>query len=326
MNILKKNERHFYYLTDHLGSSSYIVNDQAQITQTLAYMPWGEDFVNINSSTPDELIPFRFNGKEKDEETGFNYFGARYYYDWLSIWLSVDPMADKYPHISNYSYCSNNPVMRIDPDGRDEWELNTKTGEVSFKAQNDVEHFIYAGDKKNRVNLSSNVLRDEYGKPLQGTTKTTSFGTGMLIDFGTDNENAEAVFSFLVNNMDVNTYGEDAKIEFSLLGYGSEQASSYAITSSNEPKSDNFGSNYAQVLGNDLFYHAHNHFDGPTPSNKINDPDLKRGDIQFREALQKSNPNVTTEIYFKGKFFDYSKSDYSRSKTIGSQHPKWRGK
>jgi RHS repeat-associated protein len=100
-----------------LGSTSYIVNDSAQITQKLAYMPFGEDFVDLNYNTPyPPLTPFRFNGKEKDEETGFNYFGARYYYpDWG--WISVDPLAHKYPHLSPYVYCANNPLKYIDPNG-----------------------------------------------------------------------------------------------------------------------------------------------------------------------------------------------------------------
>ena len=41
--------------------------------------------------------PYKFNGKEKDEETGLYYYGARYYSPELSMWLSVDPMSDKYP-------------------------------------------------------------------------------------------------------------------------------------------------------------------------------------------------------------------------------------
>jgi RHS repeat-associated protein len=62
--------------------------------------------------------PYTFSGKEKDAETGYGYFGARYYDSGLSIWLSVDPMSDKYPSMSPYNYCANNPVMLVDPDGR----------------------------------------------------------------------------------------------------------------------------------------------------------------------------------------------------------------
>ena len=61
-----------------------------------------------------------FTGKERDSETGFSYFGARYYEsDILTAWLSVDPMADKYPSLSPYAYCAWNPVRLVDPDGEE---------------------------------------------------------------------------------------------------------------------------------------------------------------------------------------------------------------
>ena len=64
--------------------------------------------------------PCSFADKEKDEETGFSYFGARYYDSDLSgLFLSIDPMADKYPSISPYAYCAWNPIRLVDPDGRE---------------------------------------------------------------------------------------------------------------------------------------------------------------------------------------------------------------
>ena len=61
-----------------------------------------------------------FSGKEKDAETGYGYFGARYMdHELMTMWLSVDPMADKYPSISPYAYCAWNPVKLVDPDGKD---------------------------------------------------------------------------------------------------------------------------------------------------------------------------------------------------------------
>ena len=63
------------------------------------------------------------NGKEKDYESGFHYYGARYYWsEVLTGWLSVDPMLDKYPSISPYNYCVWNPIRIVDPDGRDGWD------------------------------------------------------------------------------------------------------------------------------------------------------------------------------------------------------------
>lgn len=59
-----------------------------------------------------------FTGKERDSETGYSYFGARYYDSDLSgLFLSVDPMSDKYPSISPFAYCAWNPINLTDPTG-----------------------------------------------------------------------------------------------------------------------------------------------------------------------------------------------------------------
>ena len=60
---------------------------------------------------------YTFSAKERDSETGLSYFGSRYYSSDLSVWLSVDPMAAKYPSLSPYTYCANNPVRVVDPNG-----------------------------------------------------------------------------------------------------------------------------------------------------------------------------------------------------------------
>ena len=61
-------------------------------------------------------------------ETGYTYFGARYYDSELSVWLSVDPLASKYPSMSAFMYVAGNPVMLVDPDGR-EFDLSNLTTE-----------------------------------------------------------------------------------------------------------------------------------------------------------------------------------------------------
>ena len=83
--------------------------------------------------------PTIFTGKERDEETGYGYFGARYMdHELMTGWLSVDPMADKYPNISPYAYCAWNPVKLVDPDGNeaidnDDW-YKDKNGHVHWDA------------------------------------------------------------------------------------------------------------------------------------------------------------------------------------------------
>ena len=69
-----------------------------------------------------------FTGKEKDAETGYGYFGARYMdHELMTMWLSVDLMADKYPSISPYAYCAWNPVKLVDPNGREIYLPSGKT-------------------------------------------------------------------------------------------------------------------------------------------------------------------------------------------------------
>ena len=77
---------------------------------------------------PRRYETYTFSAKEKDSETGLSCFGSRYYSSDLSVWLSVDPMSDKYPSLSPYVYCANNPVKLVDPNGDtisllgDDWE------------------------------------------------------------------------------------------------------------------------------------------------------------------------------------------------------------
>ncbi len=67
-----------------------------------------------------------FTGKERDSETGYGYFGARYMdHELMTMWLSVDPMADKYPSISPYAYCAWNPMKLVDPDGEEIYPTQT---------------------------------------------------------------------------------------------------------------------------------------------------------------------------------------------------------
>ena len=85
---------------------------------------------NYNQSCSINFPCCSFTGKERDEETGYGYFGARYMdHELMTMWLSVDPMADKYPSISPYAYCAWNPVKLVDPDGKDVWEVD-KNGHI----------------------------------------------------------------------------------------------------------------------------------------------------------------------------------------------------
>ena len=108
----------YFYHSDHLGSASWITDGLGTPVQHLQYLPFGESFVDQRAAGSTYNERFTFTGKERDEETGYGYFGARYMdHELMTMWLSVDPMADKYPNISPYAYCAWNPVKLVDPDG-----------------------------------------------------------------------------------------------------------------------------------------------------------------------------------------------------------------
>ena len=131
-------EETFFYHSDHLGSTSYITDDHANITQYDAYLPYGELLVDEHSSSED--LPYKFNGKQFDNETGLYYYGARYLNPVASIWYGVDPLAEKYVNIGSYIYCHSSPIMLIDPTG--EGDYYAKNGSyLGTDKKND--NFIY---------------------------------------------------------------------------------------------------------------------------------------------------------------------------------------
>ena len=114
MNIVKTNIR--LYHTDHLGSTALVTDLDGEVTQHVAYIPYGEIFVEQRNGSWSS--PYLFNAKELDEETGLYYYGARYLDPADCRWLSPDPKWDDYKGVSPYAYCLNNPVKLVDPDGR----------------------------------------------------------------------------------------------------------------------------------------------------------------------------------------------------------------
>ena len=131
----------FFYISDHLGGTSFLANASGNLTQTLSYLPYGEDWADVQNFAETRypaLGAYAFSGKEKDYESALLYFGARHYdSELLTAWLSVDPMADKYPSISPYAYCAWNPVKLVDPEGRDVYINGSQSDDAVAHLQSD---------------------------------------------------------------------------------------------------------------------------------------------------------------------------------------------
>src|SRR5690554_6130786 len=170
-----ENNMHEIYHTDHLGSSTYLTDNFGRPSHYYETLPFGEMIVEHNQSTyykspypttntGDYDNAYKFNGKELDAATGMYYYGARYYDPRISIFVSVDPLAEKYPNIGGYVYVANNPINAIDPDGR---EIIIISGNESFtynpgeeyKGNNTfIEKNVKALNTANTVNLGKAVL------------------------------------------------------------------------------------------------------------------------------------------------------------------------
>ncbi len=103
-----------------LGSMSIETDEAGAVVSYEEYHPYGT--TAYRSARPGanlSLKRFRFAGKERDDETGLYYFGARYYACWLGRWTSSDPSGIG-AGFNAFRYCGNNPVMREDPAGLDD--------------------------------------------------------------------------------------------------------------------------------------------------------------------------------------------------------------
>jgi RHS repeat-associated protein len=103
-----------FHLGDHLGSSNVVVDSSGAPVNREEFTPYGE--TGFGSFTKKR---YRFTGKERDEESGLSYHGARYYAAWLGKWGSVDPEYLRFPAWSPFSYSFDNPLRFGDPTGRE---------------------------------------------------------------------------------------------------------------------------------------------------------------------------------------------------------------
>ena len=149
----------------------------------------------LNRAKTLRFHPFVFTGKERDEETGYGYFGARYMdHELMTNWLSVDPMADKYPSISPYSYCAWNPVKLVDHDGceatdNDDW-YKDRNGHVHWDAkvhsQKDLkngEEYLGKTVKMTAEGSDEVTYGDQYGHTWESVPLSEVSITETLTDF-----------------------------------------------------------------------------------------------------------------------------------------------
>ena len=184
---------YYHYIKDHIGNICAVVNSvpDTAVQSTLYYASG----VPLARSFGRDVQPYLYNGKEFIEAHGLNEYDsqARMYYAPIMRTTTMDPLAEKYYHISPYAWCGNNPIMYVDPDGRHIWE---------FDANGNLVHRIddYIQDA---LRINGNQISFEYGSIT-----------------GIDQDDYQTMFSFENEDVAANSFkfmADNSGVEYALV-------------------------------------------------------------------------------------------------------------
>ncbi len=145
-----------YYHSDHLGSSRVLSSTFGYPVWQGTYLPFGQEW-NPQST----VNAYKFTGKERDSETGLDYFGARYYGSTMGRFLSVDPLLstlrpENPQTLNRYAYTLNNPLRYTDPTGKYEEDVHRDlTTVLAMAAGFDADTAAAIGEADNRIDTGS---------------------------------------------------------------------------------------------------------------------------------------------------------------------------
>lgn len=239
--------RYHFFVTDHLGNVRVVVNDAGVIEQVNQFYPYGESIeLDPASANPGvETItenPYKWGGKEWDEEQGAYDFGARMYSASDARWTTMDPLCEKYYSISPYAYCAGNPVNLVDPDGQSIWIFSEE--ERVFIRYKEGELFYANGDKYDGsdglVWLVSETINALY-----------DLNDSIINDVLSTLEQSELPHAFLFNSAFDDGVLADGDYGESLANEG-KPVGSWIKLSLKQRKTDDVHSSYITTVGHEL--------------------------------------------------------------------------
>ncbi|MDE6549647.1 MAG: hypothetical protein K2L22_11685 [Muribaculaceae bacterium] len=189
-----------YYTRDYLGNNRSVINGSTgAIEQTVAYYPYGAVIADLGTPTTGQ--PYKFGGKELITSNGLNEydFGARQYYSAVPAFTRIDPMAEKYPWLSPYLYCANNPVNLVDPSGMDIWSLDEEGHVISSESFEGFDMLlVYDQDMKLKGNWTG-----DYGSITNQSSRKGVNGSEYAFFEAKDDKIGTSIFEFLADNTTV---------------------------------------------------------------------------------------------------------------------------
>ncbi len=209
-----------YFIKDHLSNVRIVADTHGNVEQTNDYYPFGSV---INGSKNTEMQPYKYNGKELDRMNGLDWYdyGARMYESDAIRWGQVDPLCEKKPDITPYAYCSNNPILRIDPTGEYDFE-----GTIGKNTYYPVIAVFPNSNNKDLIN--DKLVAKEVGMPIMVVENLADFADAMKFF----KEQGNSVCCYTINshgaagnynypaNFDIGNEKVDLNTDFSALKSG----------------------------------------------------------------------------------------------------------
>jgi RHS repeat-associated protein len=166
-----ENGTYHYYLQDHLGNNRVVANASGTVQQVNHYYPYGMLF---GTSVTTMGQPYKYGAKEFDGDKNLFWsdFEARQYYATVPGFTTIDPMAEKYPSMSPYVYCLNNPIRYIEIKG-DSVRVCTETNSYGHS-------WMSVGESNDMVVYSYGRYNGTY-KGADGSFNSAANGDGVLL-------------------------------------------------------------------------------------------------------------------------------------------------
>jgi RHS repeat-associated protein len=283
---LKHAPDRYYYVKDHLGSVRLTLGEDGGIVSWNDYDPWGLALAGRSGVVGSADARYQFTSQERDVETGYDYFGARYYDARVGRWGSIDPLSGKYPSVSPYVYVANNTLRYFDPDGQDIWEINQMGVVVDRKIDKtqDAFYIVDANDKKiegRSISFEPGTVTSTEGdiKPFNPFMRR---GDRMTLFYVKGENNAKQLFEFFADP-------KSTGVEWTWANIYRKPGNSVVGTS----HSNKYTRVGRYLMNKNIFIRqiTHNHPSG------IHRPSGWKGDIGRAESYEEYNPLIKIYLY-----------------------------
>ena len=270
----------------------------------MLYLPYGEEMAR--QKVAGWATPYTFTGKEKDDLTGLQYFGARYYDSRISIWYGVDPMAEKYPQYTPFNYTLGNPIRLVDPDGMEVDDIIISHDGKDYKYENGklyIGGLEYKGKQSGFLMKTVNAL-NSIGSTAEGGTMLSELQSSSNIfkiskgdsEFKSSEHDKAFANQFWTDPSAKNTYEALTKAGIEISG-GSGGSIGWNPSGTTLPTTEGGSTNANIDLAHELF-HALDANKGLLDSRKVDG--IKRSEWQavYRENVLRSEMKLPLRTHY----------------------------